>query len=209
MRVMAGTSMGASDGLPFSTLWSTTMPSTLFGHLCLVPELHRLAQSALADGTGIGVVEGDQPGGAIGDLAGKSDAGLADDLVEGGDRGLELGHQRGGLARRRVAGTAKSSPGIYGHDLGVFDGGLGDRSQLAGQAEHFVFGIAASSPRPGGNLMSTTAHRTGAVPKPGPTGQARCLDRIHGLGQLDERASHGTFSNVLFQVEVASRLMIP
>ena len=53
------------------------------GYLCLVPELHRLAQSALADGTGIGVVEGDQPGGAIGDLAGKSEAGLADDLVQG------------------------------------------------------------------------------------------------------------------------------
>ena len=135
-------------------------------------------------GRGIGVVEGDQPGGAIGDLAGKSDAGLADDLVQGDNGGLELGDQRGGLARRRVAGPAKSSPGIYGHDLGVFDGGLGDRSQLAGQAEHLLFRIAASSPQPGGDLMGATAHRTGAVPKPSPTGQAGCLDRTHRLGQL-------------------------
>jgi hypothetical protein len=64
-------------------------------------------------------------------------------VFEGGDRGPELGDQRGGPTGGRIAGPVKSSQGVCGHDLGVFGRSLCHRSQLAGEAEHLVFGLTA------------------------------------------------------------------
>ena len=92
--------------------------------------------------------------------------------------------QSSGLARRRVARPVQRSPGICGHEMGVFDGGVGDPGQLAGEVQHFVFGVATAPAQPGGDLMGPTAHRPGAVPKARPAGQAERLDGPHRLGQL-------------------------
>ena len=83
-----------------------------------------------------------------------------------------------------VPSPTQAPSGVCGHELGVFDGGLGDGGQLAGESEHLVFGLAAASAQPGCHLMGPTAHRTGAIPKVGAPGQPECLDGGHGLGQL-------------------------
>ena len=98
-------------------------------------------------------------------------AGLGHDLIEYPDGALELGDEGECLARGPLARTPQPAPGVCGHELGVFDGGLGDGGQLSGEGEYLVFGVAAAPAQPGGDLMRSTAHRTGAVPKPGPTGQ--------------------------------------
>jgi hypothetical protein len=62
-RSTAGASCGPSAGLPCSTAWSrTTTPSFVVGDLGLVPELDGLAEPALSDRPGVGVVQADPPG---------------------------------------------------------------------------------------------------------------------------------------------------
>ena len=63
-----------------------------------------------------------------------------------------------------------------GHDLGVFDGRLGDGGQLAGEHQHLVFGLPAAPAQPGRDLMGASAHRAGAVPKAGAPGQTEALE---------------------------------
>ncbi len=118
------------------------------------------------------------------DLTGESGLGLVLILDEHIDGGLEIGDEGCCPARGPLTRTAKAPAGVCGHHLGVFDGGLGDGGQLAGQSEHLVFGIAAAPAQPGGDLMGTTAHRPGAVPEAGPPGQPEDVQRGHGLRQL-------------------------
>ena len=82
------------------------------GDLCLVAELHRSPKSTLGDRTGIGVVEGDDPGGPSGTSPARRVRVWAT-ICAKSDRALELGDQRSGLARRRVAGPAKCLAGHF------------------------------------------------------------------------------------------------
>ena len=153
------------------------------GDLCLVAELDRLAEPTLGDRTGVGVVQRHDPGRSVGDLTGETGPGLDDDLLEHADGALELGDE--GAAWPEASHRHGEGPaGVGGHDLGVFDGGLGDGGQLAGQAEHLVFGVAAAPAQPGRDLMGTTTHRAGAVPKAGPSGQPKRLERTTVLVSL-------------------------
>ena len=92
------------------------------------------------------------------DLAAETGAGLSHDRFEHANRALELGDQGGGLARRPSAGTAERSAGVVGHDQGLFDAGLGDGGQFAGQDQHLVLGITAASSQPHGDLMGAAAN---------------------------------------------------
>ena len=127
-------SMGASGGLPISTLWSTHDAVDVVGHLCLVAELDRLAETTLADGPGIGVVEGHDAASRRrgprrrGGCGSGPRSGRAPTMVRSSSATSAVA-----LPEAPVAGPAKAPPGICGHDLGVFDGGLGDGGQLAGR----------------------------------------------------------------------------
>ncbi len=124
------------------------------------------------------------PGGSVGDLTGEAAAGLGHDLIQHADGALEIGDEGCCPARGSLTRTAEAPAGVCGHELGVFDGGLGDGGQLTGQSEHLVFGVTTASAQPGGDLMGTTTHRAGAVPEPGPASQPERVQRRHSLGQL-------------------------
>ncbi len=154
------------------------------GHLGLVAELDRPAETSLGDGAGVGVVQRHDPRGPVGDLAGEAGAGLGHDLFE---RPLIV---RSSSATRAVAlpeaprRPGERPAGVDGHDLGVFDGRLGDGGQLAGDGQDLVFGVVVTPAQPGRDLVGPAAHRTGAVPKPRAPGQPERLQRPTGLGQL-------------------------
>ena len=83
-------------------------PVGVVGDLGLVAELDRLAEPALEDRAGIGVVQADQPGRASGVAAGQAGAGWADHLAGAPDGGLQVVHQPGQLPAGLVAGAASA-----------------------------------------------------------------------------------------------------
>ena len=85
-RAMAGASSGASGGLPTCTLWSTMTPSALSTTWALIAELDRLADPALRDRPGVGVVQDTTRVAPSGIPPATRSAGLGDDLFQPAER---------------------------------------------------------------------------------------------------------------------------
>ena len=81
-------------------------------HLALEAELDRTPETALGDGSGLGVVEGHHPAGAVGDFSGEPGAGLGHDLFEDPDGALEFADEGGRFARGSRSGPAQPAAGI-------------------------------------------------------------------------------------------------
>src|SRR6185369_6323 len=87
--------------------------------LRLVAELHGLAQPALADRAGVGIMQADQPGGRLGHHPGQPATGLRhhplsalDHGVEVVDRLLQSAFTRAARAAERASGVAQYRGGL-------------------------------------------------------------------------------------------------
>ena len=95
--------------------------------LRLVAELDRLAEAALDDRTGIGVVQRHHPRRTRRGLTGEALAGLGGDLA--GQRGgpFQLGDRRPGPSGRLVTEGAQLAASVAHHRVGLPGDPLGDR----------------------------------------------------------------------------------
>jgi hypothetical protein len=118
IRLTADASCGASAGLPISTVWSSTIPSSLSVTWALWPNSDRLTQTALGDRPRIAVVQADPPSGAVGDLPGHPVPGLRGDLAG-------RGHQLGQVVDRTHEPATPPASGRIMHTASAQFGGVG------------------------------------------------------------------------------------
>jgi hypothetical protein len=117
-------------------------PVLVVDDLGFVAELDRLAEAALADGTGVGVVQRHQPGrpvrgGAVDALTGL--AAICSTLDAVSSRSSAMRHE---LSRCGITELAQRAPGIGGHPAGLFDRGRCNGGHLGVDGQHLVFGLA-------------------------------------------------------------------
>src|SRR5947208_1480025 len=112
MRSMAGLSMGASGGFPFTTTWTSTTPSLLSTDLGFVTELDRDAEASFSDRAGVAVMQRDDPAGPVGRNARQAQSSLGHDLFHQGGGALQIGDQRLGIPAHLLASLDQTAPGV-------------------------------------------------------------------------------------------------
>src|SRR6266508_742153 len=139
--------------------------------LGLVAELDRLAETALADRPGVGVVQADQPGRTVGHLAPQSGAGLCDDPACALQGRVQFVQRAMQPAFRLPGGPAQRPAGVADDRVRVTHGRFGEVGQLAGDAPHGGLGLVAllraTQPQLAGNRTCPLSRGPAPVPRPG------------------------------------------
>jgi hypothetical protein len=114
--------------------------------LGLAAELDGLAEAALRDGTGVGIMQRHEAGGAIGGGAGDAELGLRRDAFDPGGCGLECINRRTGPAGGCGARSGEAASSVADHRPGLGRGPFGDADHVGVDGPHLVFGhVGASS----------------------------------------------------------------
>lgn len=147
-------------------------PVRVVGHLRLVAELDRLADTTFDDRAGVGVVQADQPAGPLGDLASQPHAGLGDDPGSSLDGGVQVADQVSKPPGGAGVGTGERAACVAGDPGGVGDRLLGEAGQLPNGAQDGILGLLAAAPQGLGELVGAAAGSSAAIPGPGAPGPA-------------------------------------
>jgi hypothetical protein len=170
-RWTAGTSWGASGGLPRWSWWSQTNPRSSSATSSVSP--NSVGRLVLADRAGVRVGQRHQPVGND-PVTGQPLVGLGQQPLGRGHRLLEFADQPTQPPIARSASQATT--GVARHHLHLPQGVPRDRRDLAGEPIHLRHRHLAPPPQRPGQLLHPPPSRASSIAKRGPAGRPSGLD---------------------------------